>query len=82
MLTALATELKVPFTARRMPAWMLRALGWVNPVLRELPEMQYQFESPFMMSDARIRGLLPMMPTPFEEQIRATASWLRARRWV
>jgi hypothetical protein len=42
--------------------------------------MQYQFERPFVMSDARIRDLLPIQPTPLDEQIRATAAWLRARR--
>ena len=79
LLTALAAELKVPLRTRRMPGWMMTVAGWFSPLMRELPEMQYQFESPFVMSDTRIRGLLPIRPTPLEEQIAATAEWLRTR---
>jgi nucleoside-diphosphate-sugar epimerase len=79
LLTALAAELKVPLRTRRMPGWMMTVAGWFSPLMRELPEMQYQFESPFVMSDARIQGLLPIRPTPLEEQIVATAEWLRTR---
>jgi nucleoside-diphosphate-sugar epimerase len=80
LLAALAAKLEVPLHTRRMPGWMLTIAGWFSPTMRELPEMQYQFEKPFVMVDARIRGLLPLSPTPFEEQIAATAAWLRARR--
>lgn len=79
LLEALAAELRVPLRTRRMPGWLLNVAGWFSPLMRELPEMQYQFERPFVMSDARIRGLLPVQPTPFEEQVRATARWLQAR---
>lgn len=79
MLTALATELGVPLRTRRMPRGMLQVLRWFHPLLRELAEMQYQFEEPFVMSDARIRSLLAIEPTPFETQIAATARWLRDR---
>ncbi len=79
LLEALAAELRPPLRTRRMPGWLLKVAGWFSPQMRELPEMQYQFERPFVMPDARIRGLLPIRPTPLEEQIRATASWLRAR---
>ena len=79
LLSAIATEMGVPMQVRRMPGWMLNMLGWFNPVLRELSEMKYQFEQPFVMSDARIRGLLSIQPTPIAEQITATANWIR--RW-
>lgn len=82
LLQALAAELGLPLGTRRMPGWLLSMAGWFSPLMRELPEMQYQFESPFVMSDARIRGLLPIQPTPLAEQIRATARWLQARRPV
>jgi len=80
LLEALAAELGVPLRTRRMPGWMLKLAGWFSPLMRELPEMQYQFEHPFVMSDARIRSLPPIRPTPLDEQIRATARWLKGRR--
>jgi nucleoside-diphosphate-sugar epimerase len=79
LLTALADELHVPLRARRMPGWLMTVAGWFSPLMWELREMQYQFEHPFVMSDARIRRLLPNQPTPIETQIAATAAWLRAR---
>jgi nucleoside-diphosphate-sugar epimerase len=42
MLTALAAELNVPIKLRRMPNWMLNLAGWLSPMMRELPEIQYQ----------------------------------------
>jgi nucleoside-diphosphate-sugar epimerase len=77
LLEAVTGELNVPLKVRRMPGWMLKALGLINPVLRELREMQYQFEQPFVMSDARIRGLLGLEPTSLSEQVAATVHWLR-----
>jgi nucleoside-diphosphate-sugar epimerase len=79
LLVALASELGVPLRVRRMSNWMLRMAGWFSPLMRELPEMQYQFEQPFMMSDARIRRLLSLSPTPLSQQIAATAQWIRTR---
>lgn len=79
LLTALAVFLNVPLRVRRMPDWLLHIAGWFSPMMRELPEMQYQFEQPFVMSDARIRSLLPIQPTPLSEQIAATAKWLGSR---
>jgi nucleoside-diphosphate-sugar epimerase len=79
LLSALARELNVPLNTRRMPNWMLRMSGLFSPLMRELPEMQYQFENPFILSDARIRSLLPLAPTPVSEQITATAKWIRSR---
>ena len=78
MLTELAAELGTELGVRRMPKAMLRMMGWINPMMRELPEMQYQFENPFVtwnpfvISDARIRNLLPIKPTPLKDQMRAT----------
>ena len=80
MLLLLAKELGVTIGVRRMPGWMLKLAGWFSPTMREMPEMQYQFEAPFVMADAKARALLAMEPTPLEEQIRATAAWMRARK--
>jgi nucleoside-diphosphate-sugar epimerase len=79
MLARLAEELGVPVRTRRMPPWVLRAAGWFSPLMRELPEMQYQFEAPFVMADAKARAQLAMDPTPLDEQMRATAAWMRAK---
>jgi hypothetical protein len=84
MLSALAAVLGTELVVRRMPKAMLRMMGWINPMMRELPEMQYQFENPFVtwnplvISDARIRNLLPIGPTPLKDQMPATAHSMTA----
>lgn len=76
---AMATALDVRQRTMRAPGWLLSAMGLFDPPMGELVEMLYQFEAPFLLGDARSRALLDMQPTPFEEQVAATAAWARAR---
>ena len=49
---------------RAMPALVLRAIALVNPVMRELVEMQYQFEEPFVVDSSKITNKLGVEATP------------------
>ena len=49
---------------RAMPALLLRALGLVNPTMRELVEMQYQFDEPFIVDSSKIADKLGVSATP------------------
>jgi nucleoside-diphosphate-sugar epimerase len=51
---------------RRLPPVLLRALGRVNPTVRELVEMQYQFEEPFVVDSSKITNKLGVEATPVE----------------
>jgi nucleoside-diphosphate-sugar epimerase len=62
---------------RRLPPVVLRALGLVDPTMRELVEMQYQFEEPFVVDSSRIAGKLGVRATPLEQ---ALADTLRSYR--
>lgn len=62
---------------RAMPSLVLRALGPVNPALRELVEMQYQFAEPFVVDGSKITDKLGVEATPLE---RALADTLRSNR--
>jgi nucleoside-diphosphate-sugar epimerase len=62
---------------RRLPPVVLRALGLVDPTMRELVEMQYQFEEPFVVDSSRITGKLGVRATPLEQ---ALADTLRSYR--
>jgi len=54
-----------------------RALGLASPTVRELIEMQYQFEEPFVVDSSRIAGKLGVEATPLEQ---ALADTLRSYR--
>ena len=62
---------------RRLPPVLLRTLGLVNPTMRELVEMQYQFEEPFAVDSSKITNKLGVEATPVEE---ALAETLRSYR--
>ena len=42
---------------RRMPRLLIGALGIVSPIMRELVEMQYQFDEPFIVESKKITRL-------------------------
>ncbi len=62
---------------RRLPPVVLRALGLVDPTVRELVEMQYQFEEPFVVDSSRITDKLGVEATPLDQ---ALADTLRSYR--
>jgi nucleoside-diphosphate-sugar epimerase len=51
---------------RRLPPLLLRAVGLVNPTMRELVEMQYQFDEPFVVDSSKITNKLGVEATPVE----------------
>ena len=59
-------------TLRAVPPLLLRALGLVNPTVRELLEMQYQFEEPFIVDSSKITTRLGITATPIDQAIAET----------
>jgi hypothetical protein len=59
---------------RSTPPLLLRALGLVNPTVRELVEMQYQFAEPFIVDSSRIGEQLGVQATPIEQALAETMS--------
>jgi len=59
--------------------FMLRILGLGNPLLREVVEMYYLFETPVLMDDTAIGDLLGnVRKTSYDEGIRSTLSTMRS----
>ena len=50
-----------------MPGLLLNVLGLVNPTIRELVEMQYQFEEPFIVVSSKIATKLGVHATPTDQ---------------
>lgn len=59
----------------RLPRWVVRAIGVVVPLLREVDEMQYQWDEPFVISDRRFRERFQRAPTDVDEAAAATVAW-------
>jgi nucleoside-diphosphate-sugar epimerase len=52
------------------PALLLRALGTVNPMVRELREVAYQLERPFVLDSTAAQRTFGLEPTPWETTLR------------
>lgn len=62
---------------RAMPPLLLRALGLANPTLRELAEMQYQFDEPFIVDSSKITTKLGIQATPIGQALEHTVNSYR-----
>jgi nucleoside-diphosphate-sugar epimerase len=53
----------------------VRASGLLSADARELAEMLYQFEEPFVMDSSYTQALLGLAPTPLESAAQETVRW-------
>jgi len=51
----------------RMPGWLLDTAALSSKVVRELPEMQYQLQKPFIVDSSRMQCEFGLSPTPLTD---------------
>jgi nucleoside-diphosphate-sugar epimerase len=59
------------------PAWQMRALGIVNRTVREINEMRYEFDEPFIVDASRAETELGLRATPLTDAVEQTVRWYR-----
>lgn len=57
---------------RRLPPLLLRGIALTDPTLRELLEMQYLFEEPFVVDSTKIATRLGVPATPLDQAVAQT----------
>jgi len=58
----------------------VRLVGLFMPVLREFPELMYQYDRPFVMDTSKFEAAFgPFAVTPHEDALRTTLEWYRGR---
>jgi nucleoside-diphosphate-sugar epimerase len=70
---AAGTEARLKVT----PAWQMRALGLVNRTVREIKEMRYEFDEPFIVDASRAETELGLRATPLADAVEQTVRWYR-----
>jgi len=74
-------QLGTTFKLSRIPPLMLSLLGVFIPPLKEIKEMLYQFESPYIMSDVKFRKYFPeFQVTRFEDGIQDMVHFFKGRK--
>ncbi|WP_020657472.1 NAD-dependent epimerase/dehydratase family protein [Amycolatopsis benzoatilytica] len=68
-----------PVGVQRLSPALLRVAGFVSPLLRELHEVRYQFDRPFVLDSHAAQEILRIAPTSEKEQAAATVAWWRDR---
>lgn len=69
----------VPARATATPKLLLRILGRFDPEVRELLEMLYEFEEPFISDGRALQARFGFRPTPLRDALEATVDWYRNR---
>ena len=61
-----------------MPRFLVTLLSLFNGDVRELKEMLYEYEEPFVVDDSRFTKTFDQVATPLPEAIDATVAWFKA----
>jgi nucleoside-diphosphate-sugar epimerase len=64
---------------RSIPRFVLQTVGIVQPMMREVAEMYYLFDSGFVLDDSALQQRLGgFSKTPIEEGLAQTVAWMRS----
>jgi nucleoside-diphosphate-sugar epimerase len=73
-------EVGKPARIQAAPKILLRAMGLFNPGMRELIEMLYEFEEPFVVDHSKFEQAFGEHATRLEEAIGETVRWYHSKR--
>jgi nucleoside-diphosphate-sugar epimerase len=79
LLDLVAGEVGHPVAIRSVPKLAVRALGLINPMMRELAEMAYEFDEPFILDTTRYETTFGPAGTPLAAAVGATIAWYRTQ---
>ncbi len=64
---------------RGTPSWLISGLGIFSSELREVKEMLYEFEEPFIVDHSKYEQAFGSEVTPHREALQKTLDWFRQR---
>lgn len=72
-----AEALNVKPKYRVLSLSMVKMAGWFNPIVREVYEMLYQNDLPYVFDSSKFTGVFGYAATPYDDGIRTTAASYR-----
>jgi nucleoside-diphosphate-sugar epimerase len=72
-------EVGKPARIQAAPKIVLRVMGLFNPGMREMIEMLYEFEEPFVVDHSKFEAAFGEHATPLKEAIGETVRWYRSK---
>lgn len=67
----IAEELGVKAKYQAVPKWMVHIIGLFIPVMKEMPEMMYQYDRDYIFKSEKFEKSFSFKPTPYSEAIKA-----------
>jgi len=61
-------------------SWLITAAGMFNPVMREMKEMQFQWNAPYLVDHSRFAAKFWDNFTPLDEGLQASIDWARRKQ--
>ncbi len=79
LMQMVAREVGHPVEIRSVPKAVLSVLGVVNPMMRGVAEMRYQFDEDFVLDSQKFVSTFGAESTPLSTAIADTVAWFRTR---
>ncbi len=73
----IAKELKMEVKVQKVPGWMINALGLFVPIMREFPEMMYQYEQDYIFDSSKFEKRFGITATSPAEGIKKMVAGLK-----
>lgn len=77
LLTLIFEAAGQPASMTETPSLVVKGLGLFIPVMKELDELLYQWEKPYLFSHAKFEQAFGAEVTPHQEAIKQTVAWFR-----
>lgn len=72
MIALFCDEMKVNKKPMALPLWMVRLIGLFVPVMREMPEMMYQYDHDYVFNSGKFTKRFGIHATPYADGVRQT----------
>jgi len=69
-----AKEMKVANKVSVMPLWLIKVLGLFIPVMKEMPEMMYQYDRDYFFDSSKFEKRFNFTPTSYQEGVKLTVA--------
>ena len=75
--TLMAKEMGVKDAIQVLPAWAIKMLGLFIPILKEMPEMLYQYDRPYFFDSAKFNQRYQYTPTKNQDALKLVLASLQ-----
>ncbi|MFZ7114494.1 MAG: NAD-dependent epimerase/dehydratase family protein [Bacteroidota bacterium] len=76
----IANELKVDAKVQTLPLWFIKILGFFIPIMKEFPEMMYQYEQDYIFDSTKFEKRFGIFATTPQEGIRSLIEWVKKQK--